>query len=162
MDGRSGPPSQPKRNPVTFVMNWDGKNVTGQINPGSPDSIPLASVLLDVTNWSVRIEADTKDQSGKPVHISAEGKIEDIANYHRSFGAPGTVAQSLGEFQGYKDGLNPSMRHLGPVVGFGLLATTPAFAQNGFSATYDSARQVKPERGGHQGRLGEPPRVLSD
>lgn len=75
-------PSLEKRNPVTFVMNWDGKSVTGQINPG-PDAIPLAGVSLDVTNWTVRIEADTKDQSGKPVHISAEGKLEDIANYHR-------------------------------------------------------------------------------
>src|SRR5665213_3076410 len=36
------------------------------------------------------------------------------------------------------------MRHLGLIaVGFGLLVTTPVFAQNGFSATYDSARQVK-------------------
>src|SRR5580692_7366036 len=66
-------PSATERTKVTFVMDWDGKSVTGQINPG-PDSIPLASVLLDVTNWTVRIEADTKDQSGKPVHISAEGK----------------------------------------------------------------------------------------
>src|ERR1700689_828381 len=36
------------------------------------------------------------------------------------------------------------MRHLGLLaVGFGLLVSTPAFAQNGFSATYDSARQIK-------------------
>src|SRR5579863_6679320 len=36
------------------------------------------------------------------------------------------------------------MRHLGLLaVGFGLLVSAPAFAQNGFSATYDSARQVK-------------------
>ena len=58
-------------------MNWDGKNVTGMINPG-PDSIPIASVFVDVANWTVRIEADTKDKSGKPVHIAAEGKLEDL------------------------------------------------------------------------------------
>ena len=61
---------------VTVVMNWDGKNVTGIINPG-PDAIPIASVYVDVTNWTVRIEADAKDASGKPVHISAEGRFED-------------------------------------------------------------------------------------
>ena len=100
--GDWGPPSQPKRNPVTFVMNWDGKNVTGQINPG-PDSIPLASVLLDVTNWSVRIEADTKDQSGKPVHISAEGKIEDIANYHRIIRGTWRQGAVTGDFKVTRD-----------------------------------------------------------
>lgn len=75
--------SPTQRNQVTFVMNWDGKKVTGIINPG-PDAIPIASVFVDVTNWTVRIEADTKDQSGKPVHIAAEGRLEDIGSYHRT------------------------------------------------------------------------------
>lgn len=68
-----------KRTQITFVLNWDGKNVTGIINPG-PDSIPISSVFVDVTKWAVRIEADTKDK----VHISAEGRIEDIGSYHRT------------------------------------------------------------------------------
>src|SRR5262249_34248041 len=55
-------PSNTQRNHITLVMNWDGKNVTGVINPG-PDSIPIGSVYLDVTKWTVRIEADAKDQS---------------------------------------------------------------------------------------------------
>src|SRR2546425_5709307 len=70
-------PTGTQRNHVTLVMNWDGKNVTGIINPG-PDAIPLASVFLDVTNWTVRIEADAKDPSGSPVHITAEGKLDDL------------------------------------------------------------------------------------
>src|SRR5579863_2466911 len=53
--------SPTQRTQVTFVMNWDGKNVTGIINPG-PDAIPIASVFVDVAKWTVRIEADTKDK----------------------------------------------------------------------------------------------------
>ena len=49
-------PNPTQRTHVTIVMDWDGKQVTGQINPG-PDSVPLASVFVDVTNWTVRIEA---------------------------------------------------------------------------------------------------------
>jgi hypothetical protein len=75
--------SASQRTQVTFVMNWDGKKVSGIINPG-PDSIPLSNVALDVTNWNVRFEADSKDASGKPVHIAAEGKLEDIGSYHRT------------------------------------------------------------------------------
>jgi hypothetical protein len=71
--------SPTQRTQVTFVLNWDGKNVTGIINPG-PDSIPISSVFVDVTKWTVRIEADTKDK----VHISAEGRLEDIGSYHRT------------------------------------------------------------------------------
>lgn len=72
-----------QRTQITVVMNWDGKNVTGIINPG-PDAVPLASVYVDVTNWTVRIAADAKDSSGKPVHIAAEGRLEDIGSYHRT------------------------------------------------------------------------------
>jgi hypothetical protein len=75
--------SPTQRNQVTVVMNWDGKNVTGIINPG-PDAVPISSVFVDVTNWTVRIEADAKDASGKPVHITAEGRVEDIGSYHRT------------------------------------------------------------------------------
>lgn len=67
---------------ITLVMAWDGKNVTGTINPG-PDAVQLANVNLDVTNWTVRFEADGKDQGGKPVKISAEAKIEDLSSAHR-------------------------------------------------------------------------------
>src|SRR5262245_39865163 len=58
-----------QRTHLTLVLNWDGKNVTGTINPG-PDAVPISTVFVDVTNWTVRIEADAKDQSGKAVHIS--------------------------------------------------------------------------------------------
>ena len=44
-------PSATQRNHVTIVMNWDGSNVTGTINPG-PDSVPIASVAVDLTNWT--------------------------------------------------------------------------------------------------------------
>ena len=76
-------PTATQRNPITMVMNWDGKSVTGLINPG-PDGIPIKSVFVDVSNWTVRIEAEGKDASGKPLPIMAEGKLEDLGSYHRT------------------------------------------------------------------------------
>ena len=76
-------PTATQRNPITMVMNWDGKSVTGLINPG-PDTIPIKSVFVDVSTWTVRIEAEGKDASGKPVPITAEGKLEDLGSYHRT------------------------------------------------------------------------------
>lgn len=71
--------SPTQRTQITFVMNWDGRNVSGLIDPG-PNAIPISSVYIDFTNWTVRIEADTKDH----VHIAAEGRLEDLGSYHRT------------------------------------------------------------------------------
>ena len=95
-------PTPTQRNQVTLVMHWDGKNVTGLINPG-PDSIPIASVFVDVTNWIIRIEADTKDQSGEPVHIAAEGRLEDLGSYHRTISGAWNQGTTKGTFKITRD-----------------------------------------------------------
>ena len=85
------------RTQITFVMNWDGKKVTGIINPG-PDSVPIASVFVDVTNWTVRMEADTK--AG---HIAAEGRVEDIGSYHRTIKGTWHQGAVTGDFRLTRD-----------------------------------------------------------
>ena len=94
--------SATQRNHLTLIMNWDGKNVTGVINPG-PDSIQLGSVYLDVTNWTVRIEADTKDATGMAVHVSAEGKLEDISSPHRKITGSWQQGTVKGDFRLVRD-----------------------------------------------------------
>ena len=91
-----------ERTAVTFVLNWDGQKVTGIINPG-PDSISLTSVYLDVANWTVRFEADAKDASGKPAHIVAEGKLEDLASYHRTIKGTWQQGAAKGDFRLTRD-----------------------------------------------------------
>ena len=95
-------PTATQRHPVTLVMNWDGKNVTGLINPG-PDAIPIKSVFVDVSTWTVRIEADGKDQSGKPVPITAEGKLEDLGSYHRFITGTWQQGSQKGDFKITRD-----------------------------------------------------------
>src|SRR3954469_15363259 len=87
-----------QRTHLTVVMNWDGKNVTGTINPG-PDAISIGSVMLDPTRWTVRIEADGKDSAGKPAHISAEGQLDDIGSYHRKIAGTWTQGSTKGDFK---------------------------------------------------------------
>src|SRR2546423_813849 len=67
-------PTPTHRNDVTVVMDWDGKNITGLINPG-PDSVKFSKATLDASNWGVHIEADAKDQSGNPVHFIIDGSF---------------------------------------------------------------------------------------
>jgi len=64
-------------NDVVLVMNWDGKNITGMINPGT-DNIAIKSATLNPAGWLVHIEADAKDKSGAPVNYVIDGKIENL------------------------------------------------------------------------------------
>jgi hypothetical protein len=91
-----------QRTHVTMVMNWDGKAITGILNPGT-DQAPLSSVTLDPATWTVRIEADAKDASGKTAHVSAEGKLEDIASYHRTLTGTWTQGGIKGDFKLTRD-----------------------------------------------------------
>src|SRR5262249_39062340 len=76
-------PNATKRNQVTFIMNWDGKAVTGIFNPG-PDAIQLKATTLDSSKWTVHIEVEGKDENGKQVHYIADGKLENIGSYQRT------------------------------------------------------------------------------
>jgi hypothetical protein len=95
-------PTVTERSHITFVLNWDGKNVTGTLNPG-PNAVPIANVFVDWTNWSVRIEADTKDKAGNPVHIAAEGRVEDIGSYHRKIAGTWRQGAAKGDFRITRD-----------------------------------------------------------
>jgi hypothetical protein len=85
------------RTHVTIVMEWDGKTVTGLLNPG-PDQASLMSVVLDPTTWTVRIEADAKNAQGQTVHVSADGKLDEIASYHRKLSGTWTQGTTKGTF----------------------------------------------------------------
>jgi hypothetical protein len=78
-------------------MMWDGKEVKTVINPG-PDSAP-GSVSVDVVGWTVRIAADLKDQSGKPVHVVADGKLDDLGSYHRTISGTWRQGAATGDFK---------------------------------------------------------------
>lgn len=91
-------PNATDRTHVTMVMTWDGTRVNGLINPG-PDAVPLTGVSVDWETWTVRIEADTKDASGAPVRIAAEGRLDDIGSYHRTLTGTWTQGSATGEFR---------------------------------------------------------------
>jgi hypothetical protein len=78
------------RTHVVLDLNWDGKAVTGTINPGA-DGVPLKVATLDPANWTVHFEGDGKDKNGANVHYVIDGKIENIGSYARFI--TGTWAQ---------------------------------------------------------------------
>lgn len=94
-------PGAAQRTHITMVMAWDGKTVSGTINPG-PDQVPVSAIALDVTNWTVRFDADAKSPSG-PVRISAEGRLDDIASAHRTITGTWRQGTAKGDFKLTRD-----------------------------------------------------------
>jgi len=95
-------PNATQRNHLTIQMQWDGKNVTGIVNPG-PDSYPLKVVTLDSSKWTVHIEADGKDEKGPGGHIVADGKLENIGSYNRTITGMWTQGTAKGTFKLRRD-----------------------------------------------------------
>ena len=62
---------------VTVVLEWDGKNVAGTINPG-PNASPIKAVRLDPAMWSIHIEADGA------AHIVVDGGLANIGSASRT------------------------------------------------------------------------------
>ncbi len=90
------------RSHLTLVITWDGKAISGLLNPG-PDAGKIQSIYLDVPTWTVRIEAEAKDAKGAPVHISAEGKLEDLGSIHRTIKGSWQQGEAKGDFRLTRD-----------------------------------------------------------
>jgi hypothetical protein len=68
-------PSPGDRNQVTVELKWDGKALTGTVNPG-PNAVAIQKATYDSKTKAVRFEADAKSRRGADIHYIVEGKLE--------------------------------------------------------------------------------------
>jgi len=66
----------PSQTHVVLDFNWDGKVLTGSLNPGT-NAVVLKTTFVPAT-WTVHFEGDGKDDRGAMVHIVIDGKMENI------------------------------------------------------------------------------------
>ena len=64
---------------IVLVLEWDGKKVSGVIDPG-PKSVPIASAELIPDGWRVKLEAHTNTGEA----ISFTGVIGKLGAYDRT------------------------------------------------------------------------------
>jgi hypothetical protein len=101
-------PTATQQNRLVIVMDWDGKNLTGTVNPG-PKAVPIKTARLDITpgtpppkpgeppgepTFKVRLEVDSKDAQGNPLTIAADGTLQEVALPNRSI--TGSWSQTSG------------------------------------------------------------------
>jgi hypothetical protein len=64
---------------LVMVLQWDGKKISGVINPG-PTAIQISDASLTPEGWKVSIAA--QGPKGKPIHF--EGALEHLGEYNRA------------------------------------------------------------------------------
>jgi hypothetical protein len=94
--GEWGPDAK-QRHDLTFVMEFDGKQVTGVINPGF-ESMRLTTVALDPATWTVRFETEARE-GNKAVPVVIQARFEDVTNRHRSLVGTWTQGATKGDFK---------------------------------------------------------------
>lgn len=96
--GQWGPNDKPNR--LLLDLDWDGKTITGEINPG-PTAAIIKSVTIDYSDrasWVVKLEAEGRDASGKVVPITVDGRLENIGAYRRYLRGTWTQGSQKGAF----------------------------------------------------------------
>src|SRR6187455_3427031 len=68
-------PSAGDRNPVTVELKYDGKALTGTVNPGA-NAVELQKSTFDAKTGAVHMEADSKNRKGDTVHFVIDGKVD--------------------------------------------------------------------------------------
>jgi hypothetical protein len=76
-------PSKAHSNDIILTLNWDGKVITGVINPGT-DNMEIKNASLNPEGWVVHLEADGKTAAGQAVHYTIDGKIDNLAFRNRT------------------------------------------------------------------------------
>jgi hypothetical protein len=90
-------PSKIHSNDILIILNWDGKTISGMINPGT-DNMPIKSASLEPKGWVVKLQADGKDKDGSVVSYVIEGKIENLELPNRSINGTWSSNKGSGAF----------------------------------------------------------------
>ncbi len=68
-------PSRLDRNPVTVNLKWDGKIVTGNVNPG-PNAVSIKNGTFDAKTNMLHMEADARGRGTQILHYVIDGKLD--------------------------------------------------------------------------------------
>ena len=94
--------NQTNRTDLTVVMDWDGKTLTGVVNPGF-DQVALQNAKLNPKDWTLHFEVDRKESSGSTVHCMVDGKIDKLGSDRRTLAGSWNCGTTKGDFKLTRD-----------------------------------------------------------
>jgi hypothetical protein len=91
-------PAKSHSNDILLILNWDGKTISGMINPGT-DNAPIKNATLNPDGWVVHFEAEIKDRSGTVLNYVIDGKIDNLAFHNRTVAGTWKNQRESGQFK---------------------------------------------------------------
>jgi hypothetical protein len=65
---------------ILLLLDWVDNQIVGTINPG-PKGIKIDKADLDVSTWTLTIEANMPTADGKTARYVATGKVENLGSW---------------------------------------------------------------------------------
>ena len=91
-------PTKDNRTRILLELHWDGKAITGTINPG-PKAVAIKKAELNPDTWGVHVEGEGTDAAGAVVRYVIDGKLENIGAYQRILSGTWTEGGKKGDFR---------------------------------------------------------------
>ena len=86
------------RTRVFMEIQWDGKALSGTLNPGA-NGVKLQTVTVNPDTWAVHFEGEGKDKSGATIRYVIDGKLENIGAYQRFITGTWSEGSRKGDFR---------------------------------------------------------------
>jgi hypothetical protein len=65
---------------ILLLLDWVDNRIVGTINPG-PQAVKIEKADLDVSTWTLTIEANMPTADGKTARYVATGKLENLGSW---------------------------------------------------------------------------------
>ncbi len=92
-------PADGSRQNLVLELYWHDTTLSGNINPGFPDAATITRGELNSTDWTVRLEAESKNAAGETVQVVVEGQIENLGSPNRNLVGTWQRGGNTGIFQ---------------------------------------------------------------
>jgi hypothetical protein len=95
-------PNATAQTDITLIMDWDGKTITGVVNPGF-DQMTLQNAKLTPADWTVHFEIDSRDSAGRTVRCVVDGKIDKLGSDRRTLTGTWNCGNARADFELTRD-----------------------------------------------------------
>jgi hypothetical protein len=83
---------------ILVLLDWRDRQLSGFVNPG-PNQVPIDKVELDVTTWTLRLEAQMPTAGGAKTRWVATGQLTNLGSWtNRTYSGTYVFSDETGRF----------------------------------------------------------------
>jgi hypothetical protein len=91
-------PNENQAHRILLQLDWVDRQIVGTINPG-PRAVKIEQANLDVSDWTLTLEADMPRQGGGTDQWVATGKLENLGSWtNRRYSGTYRFGNETGKF----------------------------------------------------------------